>query len=128
MKITIKNYELQHFFTQVLSSKDCFLHNVSIKLPGEMGWNLRVNMKTLRDRYAVFQEAYNEIGQAYVNEGKTDGEMVKPEYVDEYSATITSLLNQVNELDIIPLKKEEVITLPVSMPEKDFLALMIEEE
>ena len=93
-----------------------------------MGWNLRLNLKTLNDRYAIFQEARNEIGQAYVDAGKTEGDMVKPEYAEEYSAAILDLLNQSNELEILPLKKEDVINLAVSMPEQDFLALMIAPE
>lgn len=128
MKITIKNYELENYFTGVLASQDCFIKNTSIKLPGEMGWNLRINLKTLNDRYAIFQEARNEIGQSYVDAGKTEGDMVKPEYAEEYSAAILDLLNQSNELEILPLKKEDVINLAVSMPEQDFLALMIASE
>ena len=54
--------------------------------------------------------------------------MVKPEYAEEYSAAILDLLNQSNELEILPLKKEDVINLAVSMPEQDFLALMIAPE
>lgn len=128
MKITIRNYELENYFTGVLAEKDCFIKNTSIKLPGEMGWNLRLNLKTLNDRYAIFQEARNEIGQAYVDAGKTEGDMVKPEYAEEYSAAILDLFNQSNELEILPLKKEDVINLAVSMPEQDFLALMIAPE
>lgn len=128
MKIIVKNYELENYFTGVLSSKDCFVRNVSIKMPGEMGWNVRLNIKTLNERYSIYQEARNEIGQIYVEEGKTDGDMIKPEYVEEYRAEIMELMNQTNELEILPLKKEDVINLPVSMPEKDLLALMVGEE
>lgn len=127
MKITITNYGLEEAL-KIINSEDSFRKDVKIKVPGKMNWALRLNIKAMTDRYTLFQEARTDLAQKFTDEGKVEDDHVKPEFIEEWTYAISELLVQENELEITPIKRADFEDLPLSMPEFDFLELMVEEE
>lgn len=127
MKVTITNVEIENYIS-LISNENSFRNNITIKVPFDMDWALRVNLKTMTERYAIFQEACNEIGQEYIKAGKVDGDnnRVKEEFIPEFNERMTALAFQKNELEFLPVKKDDFKNLALSMPERDFLMLMVD--
>lgn len=125
MKVTIKNFELENYIN-LISSPESFRNNVSVKVPFDMDWALRVNLKTMNERYAVLQEARSDIGKEFIGAGKVDesGERVKEEFLQEFNERMAGVMLQDNEFDFLPIKKKDFKDLSLSMPERDFLMLM----
>lgn len=126
MKITINNYDLKRF-TEAIASEDSIRNNTHIKLSGKMNWALRVNLNAMANRYKLFEDARNELGQRFIDEGKTEDDKLKPEYINEYNMCLLELYNQTNELEFTPIKREDFEDLEISMTEYDLLDLMVEE-
>ena len=127
MKKTLMNLEIEKLIS-VISGKDSFRNNTEIKVPGALDWSLRVNLKKLNEVYEMYNQARTEVGKKYVDAGKVEGDQVKQEYIAEYNAEIWELMIQKNEIDFRPLKVGDFMNLPLSMPEKDFLFSMCEDE
>ena len=127
MKKTLMNLEIEKLIS-VISGKDSFRNNTEIKVPGALDWSLRVNLKKLNEVDEMYNQARTEVGKKYVDAGKVEGDQVKQEYIAEYNAEIWELMIQKNEIDFRPLKVGDFINLPLSMPEKDFLFSMCEDE
>ena len=127
MKKTVMNLEIEKYLN-IISEKDSFRNNTAIKLPGSLDWSLRVNMKKLNEVYELFNEARTELGKKYIEAGKVEDDHVKPEFLQEYNAEIFELMTQKTDIDFRPLKVRDFIELPLSMPEKDLLFSMCEDE
>lgn len=127
MKVTITNIEIENYIN-LISSKDSFRNDITVKVPFDMDWALRVNLKAMNERYSIYQEARDEIAKEFISAGKAtdDGTRVKDEYIPEYNERITALLLQKNELELTPIKKDDFKNLALSMPERDFLMLMVD--
>lgn len=127
MKVTITNIEIENYIVLIGNEKS-FRNNIDVKVPFDMDWALRVNLKTMTERYSIYQEARTEIGQEYVKAGKVeeDGNRVKEEFIPEFNERMTALAFQKNELEFLPIKKDDFKDLSLSMPERDFLMLMID--
>lgn len=126
MKITITNHEIETFVT-MLANPQSFRNNISVKFSDEMDWTLRVNLKALNSRYEILNEAKQELAKEFIDAGKVDGDRVKEEYLQEYNDKVIRLMVQKNELDFTAIKRDEFKNLPLSMVERDFLMLMVEE-
>lgn len=127
MKKILKNMEIEKYIN-IISAQNSFRNNTEIKLPGSLDWSLRINIKALIGIYSLFTEARNELGQKYVAAGKVEDDKVKPEYVAEYNKELFELMSQENEIEFRKLNVKDFITLPLSMPEKDVLFIMCEDE
>lgn len=128
MKVKLTNFEIERYIN-IISSPESFRNNVGVKISAEMDWALRINIKTMTDRFALFNEAREELAQEFIDSGRVDGDMVKEEYIPEYNQRITVLYSQKNELDLATIKSEDIKHLSnLSMPERDFLNLMVEKE
>lgn len=128
MKVKLTNFEIERYIN-IISSPESFRNNVGVKISAEMDWALRINIKTMTDRFALFNEAREELAQEFIDSGKVDGDMIKEEYIPEYNQRITVLYSQKNELDLATIKSEDIKHLSnLSMPERDFLNLMVEKE
>lgn len=127
MKVTITNIEIENYIA-LISNENSFRNNITIKVPFDMDWALRVNLKAMNERYSVYQEARTEIGQEYVKAGKVeeDGNRVKEEFIPEFNERMAALAFQKNELEFLPIKKNDFKDLALSMPERDFLMLMVD--
>lgn len=125
MKATIKNFELENYIN-LMNSPESFRNNVSVKVPFDMDWALRVNLKTMNERYALLQDTRSDIGKEFIDAGKVDesGERVKEEFLQEFNERMTGIMLQDNEFDFLPIKKKDFKDLSLSMPERDFLMLM----
>lgn len=125
MKATIKNFELENYIN-LMNSPESFKNNVSVKVPFDMDWALRVNLKTMNERYALLQDTRSDIGKEFIDAGKVDesGERVKEEFLQEFNERMTGIMLQDNEFDFLPIKKKDFKDLSLSMPERDFLMLM----
>ena len=126
MKKIITNMEVEKYL-KIVSAKDSFRNNTALKIPGALDWSLRVNLKKLNEIYALYEEARIELGQRYISEGKVENDFVKPEYKKDYQNDLVELLEQESEIDIRPLKIKDFIDIPLSMPEKDFMLYMCDE-
>ena len=124
---TFTNIEIEKYIT-VISDKNSFRNNTELKIPGSLDWALRINLKKLNDIYSMYMDARTELGKKYVAAGKVEGDKVKPEYIKEYNADLWELMMQKNEVNIRPIKIQDFINLPLSMPEKDFLLCMCDDE
>lgn len=129
MKTTIRNFEIENYFN-IVGNEKSFRNNIDIKIPYDMDWALRINLKTMSTRYELVQEARKEIEKDFVDNNKVeeDGTRVKPEFLQEFNERINGLMFQSNELEFIPIKKADFKDLPLSMPERDFLMIMVDEE
>lgn len=127
MKVTITNYELDTFI-KTLSHPESFRNNVAIKISDDLDWALRVNIKALNARFEILNDARQELGQEFINTGKAENNQVKEEYLDEYNRRLFRLMMQKNELDFMPIKRDDYKGLPLSTPERDFLIIMVDEE
>lgn len=127
MKVTITNYELENYIA-LISNENSFRNNITIKVPFDMDWALRVNLKAMNERYSIYQDARTEIGQEYIEAGKVeeDGNRVKEEFIPEFNERMAALAFQKNELEFLPIKKDDFKNLALSMPERDFLMLMVD--
>lgn len=126
MKITITNGEIENFIN-ALASPESFRNNVSVKVSDALDWAVRVNLKTMNSRYEIYNEARREIGQEFVNNGKVEGDYVKPEFLDEYNSRLINLALLKNELEFDTVSRDDFKGLNLSMPERDFLMLMVDE-
>lgn len=128
MKINITNFELEKALN-ILNAENSFRNNPAIKLPSALRWAVRVNVKTMMDRYKVYEEARGELGQEFIDAGKVDNDQVKEEYLNEYQIRVAELLFQTNELDISPVKESDYKNRDdLSSPEEDVLIMMTERE
>lgn len=128
MKKTITNMELESCIN-IINNPNSFRNNITFKIPTSMDYALRVNLKMIGDRYTIFREMVNEIQKEYVEAGKVTEDMTRiaDEYLEEYNERYIPLAFQVNEFDFQPIKKEDFEHLLLSMPERDFLNLMVED-
>ena len=132
MKVTFTNAEIEGFLKMIANPKS-FRNNVEIKMPFSMDWTLRINIKTLTDRYAILEEARNDLNKSFAENGKleSDGMTVKKEYLKEYITLISQLMSQKNEFDFEPIDKKDLQNpslAELSMPERDFLMTMTKNE
>ena len=127
MKITITNYEIEHFIN-MLANPESFRNNVAVKLSDDMDWAVRVNLRAMNARYDILNEARQEIGKEFIDAGKVENDQVKEEFRSEYNSRLIRLMMQKNELDFMPIKRADFKGLSLSMPEKDFLMLMVDED
>lgn len=127
MKVTITNYEIETFIN-MLANPQSFRNNVSIKLSDDLDWALRVNLKMMNTRYEIINEARQELAKEFIDAGKVENDHVKEEYLGEYNDRMVRLMMQKNELDFTPIKRDSFKGLSLSMPERDFLMLMVDEE
>lgn len=129
MKVMLTNAEIESYLTTLADPKS-FRNNINIKMPSaEASWAIRVNLKTLADRHAIYDEARKELGQEFLNNGKVedDGEHVKKEYMNEYVQHIAEIATLKNNLELTAISKKDLDTLlayGLSMPEEDFLMTM----
>lgn len=126
MKITITNHEIETFMNMLTNPK-AFKNNVAIKFSDELDWNLRVNLKALNNRYEILNEAKQDLAKMFIDAGKVVGDYVKEEYLQEYNEKLINLMMQKNEIEFTPIRREDFKGLPLSMIERDFLMLMVEE-
>lgn len=127
MKVTIANHEIDTFIN-MLANPQSFRNNVAIKLSDELDWALRVNLKMMNTRYEIINEARQELAKEFIDAGKVENDHVKEEYLGEYNDRMVRLMMQKNELDFTPIKRDSFKGLSLSMPERDFLMLMVDEE
>ena len=127
MKKILTNVEIEKYINTI-SGKDSFRNNAELKIPGSLDWSLRVNIKALTDVYSLYSEARNELVQKYISAGKVENDRIKPEFVSEYNKDLVELMSQKNEIEFRKLNVKDFITLPLSMPEKDVLFIMCEDE
>lgn len=127
MKVTITNYEIETAIN-VLANPESFRNNISVKISDDMDWAIRVNVKAMNDRYAVYNEARQEIGKEFIDAGKVEDNQIKEEFRAEYNNRLIRLAMQKNDLEFTPIKRDDFKGLQLSMPEKDLLMLMVDEE
>lgn len=127
MKVTIANHEIDTFIN-MLANPQSFRNNVAIKLSDELDWALRVNLKMMNTRYEIINEARQELAKEFIDAGKVENDHVKEEYLGEYNDCMVRLMMQKNELDFTPIKRDSFKGLSLSMLERDFLMLMVDEE
>lgn len=128
MKKTLSNAEIEYCWI-TLNSKDSFRRKINIKVPGNMDWSVRVNLKNIANIYNLFKEACTELGQRYVDSDKTNGNKIKKEYLNEYLKELNELRTQENEISLRPLKINEVFELDgLSSAERDALMMMCLDE
>lgn len=127
MKVTMMNVEIENFINTI-SSKDSFRNDITVKVSADLDWALRVNLKAMNERFAIFQEARQELGQEFIDDGKVNEEnnTVKDEFLAEYNERLMGLMTQKNELDLLPIKRDDLKDLKLSMPERDFLMSMVD--
>ena len=110
---------------QVLQDKNCFLNDMSVKLPMSLRHAIRVNMDVLKERNAIFEQERQEIGNRMINEEKTYEEngsvKVKPEYMSEYIGAMNDLVQTYNSLQIEPIDLMSIGDVDMSIPEEDAL-------
>lgn len=124
---TLTNLEIDRYIN-IISNKDSFRNNISIKLPGALDWSLRINLNKIKEIHNVYIEALTELAKKYVNDGKVEGDKIKPEFIREYNMELNVLNVQENEINFRPIKVKDFIDLELSVPEKDFLLLMCEDD
>lgn len=127
MKVTITNYEIETAIN-VLANPESFRNNISVKISDDMDWAIRVNVKAMNDRYSVYNEARQEIGKEFIDAGKVEDNQIKEEFRAEYNNRLIRLAMQKNDLEFTPIKRDDFKGLQLSMPEKDLLMLMVDEE
>lgn len=127
MKKILTNIEIEKYINTI-SAQNSFRNNTELKLPGNLDWSLRVNIKALNDIYSIYRDARGDLGQKYISAGKVENDRIKPQYITEYNKELVELMNQTNELEFRVLKVNDFITLPLSMPEKDVLFAMCDEK
>ena len=127
MKKILTNVEIEKYINTI-SGKDSFRNNVELKIPGSLDWSLRVNIKALTDVYSLYSEARNELVQKYISAGKVENDRIKPEFVSEYNKDLVELMSQKNDIEFRKLNVKDFITLPLSMPEKDVLFIMCDDQ
>lgn len=127
MKKTISNFELENYI-RTLSAPESFKNNMQIKLPGSLVFAVRVNLKSMVDRYSVVEEMIKELRDEFVKDEKVEKDIVKHEYVDEWRTRYNEIMFQTSELDLTPIKKEDFENRDdLSWPELDILFWMTEE-
>ena len=132
MKVTLTNYEIENFLN-VIGHQESFRNNVGIKIPFNLDWALRVNIKKLTDRYSVINDARNDLNKSFLESDKVEenGVDIKKEYIEEYVSTLSQIMSQKNEFDFETVDSE-VLKNPalemLSMPERDFLNIMVKDE
>ena len=127
MKVKLTNFEIEHYMN-IIANPMSFRNNVAIKLPAEMDWTLRINLKALKDRYELLASARDDINREFTENGKVEGDIVKKDFVSEYNERMNALFSLVNELEFTRINEDDIKSLDMlSMPERDLLNLMIEE-
>lgn len=132
MKVTLTNYEIENFLN-VIGHQESFRNNVGIKIPFNLDWALRVNIKKLTDRYSVINDARNDLNKSFLESDKVEenGVDIKKEYIEEYVSTLSQIMSQKNEFNFETVDSE-VLKNPalemLSMPERDFLNIMVKDE
>ena len=71
MKVTLTNYEIENFLN-VIGHQESFRNNVGIKIPFNLDWALRVNIKKLTDRYSVINDARNDLNKSFLESDKVE--------------------------------------------------------
>lgn len=128
MKVKLRNFEIERYLN-IAFAPESFRNNVSIKISAEMDWALRINIKAMTDRLELFNNARDDLSREFIDTGKVEGEMVKEEFIPEYNKRLSALYNLMNELEFATIKKDELKKIEfLSMPERDLLNLMVEEE
>ena len=132
MKVTFTNAEIEKFLNMISNPKS-FRNNVEIKIPYNLDWVLRINIKALIDRYSIVEEARNDLNREFEDSGKLEdnGLIIKKEYLKEYSTLINQLMSQKNEFDFETIDKkilENPSLYNLSMPERDFIRTMIKND
>lgn len=129
MKVTLTNAEIESYLNMLADPKS-FRNNIAVKMPSaDAGWAIRVNIKTLTDRYGIYDEARKELAQEFLDAGKVeeDKQHIKKEYMNEYVTKFTELASMKNSLELTAIAKKEcdaIIAQGLSMPEEDFLMSM----
>lgn len=127
MKKTISNFELENYI-RILGAPESFKNNLAIKLPASLVFGVRVNLKSMVDRYSVVEEMIKELRDEFVKDDKVEKDIVKHEYVDEWRTRYNEIMFQTSELDLTPIKKEDFENRDdLSWPELDILFWMTEE-
>lgn len=127
MKKTISNFELENYI-RILGAPESFKNNLAIKLPASLVFGVRVNLKSMVDRYSVVEEMIKELRDEFVKDEKVEKDIVKHEYVDEWRTRYNEIMFQTSELDLTPIKKEDFENRDdLSWPELDILFWMTEE-
>lgn len=127
MKKTISNFELENYI-RILGAPESFKNNLAIKLPASLVFGVRVNLKSMVDRYSVVEEMIKELRDEFVTDEKVEKDIVKHEYVDEWRTRYNEIMFQTSELDLTPIKKEDFENRDdLSWPELDILFWMTEE-
>ena len=129
MKRTLRNIEIENILSIIASPKS-FRNNVEIKVPVSVDYAVRVNLKKLNERYEIFNEMRTELQREVVEAGKVNEEKtsIADEYLNEYNSKYLPLAYQPNEINFQPINKEDFEHMSLSMPERDFLMLMVEDE
>ncbi len=128
MKQTMTNAEIEGCL-KILNAQNSFRGNVNVKLPAKVDWAIRVNIKAMNSVFELYNEARSEIGKRYVDSGKTEGDQVKDEYLNEFVAEMQELATQENEVAIRTLSIEDVYTIEgLSSVERDALIMMCNAE
>lgn len=81
-----------------------------IPMPGKLSWIISDNQDELQEHVNKFQQKQGQIGQKFINDGKTikgeDGlETVAPEYMPEYTNMIQEILaiDRSLALELVPV-------------------------
>lgn len=129
MKKTLRNVEIENILS-IIGNPSSFRNNVSVKVPVAVDYAVRVNLKKLNERFEIFNEMRSDIQREFLEAGKVNEEKtsIADEYISEYNSRYIPLALQANEFDFQPINKEDFEHMELSMPERDFLMLMIEDE
>lgn len=129
MKVTLMNVEIESILS-VISNPTSFRNNVSVKVPMSVDYAVRINLKKLSERYEIFNEMRAEIQREFLEAGKVNEEKtnIADEYLEEYNSRYLPLVYQQNEFDFQPIAKEDFEDMVLSMPERDILMLMVEDD
>lgn len=130
MKKSLKNIEIEKIIN-VLNHKDSFRNNISVKLPKVIRQAIRIDMKILSERYAIYEEGRKEIYTAYSTDEKAikqeDGNfLVKPEYRQDLAMELKELALVDNELDLelIDANVFDEFDIALSAPEEDVIEIL----
>lgn len=128
MIVTLTNVEIEHYLN-IIANPASFRNNIEVKIPANLDWTLRLNLKKLNEIYGIFVEARNDIQKEFVDAGKADMKLgkIKDEFIGEYNQRYIPLAIQKNELELRPIKYSDFKDIDaLSSPERDFLFLMVD--
>lgn len=104
-----------------------------IRLPAKVAWMRRVNMDKLFHAKGIIDSAMKEISQKYADDEHSvmddDGRnrMVKPEYLKDFLAEQTEIMEQDTEVDIRKVSIAELGSIELSDADMDTMAFMLED-